>query len=354
MGDGAAILYIDDDDGLRRLTARALERRGLRVAVAASGAEGVALAAAERFDLVAVDHHMPGMDGLETLEALKRLEPPPPVIYVTASDDGRLAVAALKAGAIDYVVKSAGGDYFDLLGEAIDQALATVALRAANAAMEAELRQSNARLQSLLHEASHRVANSLQLVSAMVSMQARLVSDPEARAALDMTCQRIGAIAGIHRRLYTSSSVRAVDMAEYLGSLVGELADTLSTPAAPRTITVTTDPLMLPSQQAVALGVVVNELVTNACKYACPADGPGEIAVSLTVPAPGRFRLAVADRGAGLDPAAPARGSGLGSKLVEAMAATLQADLRHGDNAPGLVVSLEGPIPPCSDGDEQA
>lgn len=349
MTNGAAILYIDDDDGLRRLTARALERRGYRVAVAASGAEGIALAGAERFDLVAVDHHMPGMDGMETLAALNALVPPPPVIYVTASDDGRLAVAALKAGAIDYVVKSAGGDYFDLLGQAIDQALATVALRAANAAMEDELRQSNARLQSLLHEASHRVANSLQLVSAMVSMQARLVSDPEARAALDMTCQRISAIAGIHRRLYTSASERAVDMVEYLGSLVSDLAETLSTPAAPRAIAFEAAALMLPSQQAVALGVVVNELVTNACKYACPPDAPGEIAVRLTLPEPGRFRLAVADRGAGIDPAAPARGSGLGSKLVEAMAATLQADLRHTDNAPGLVVSLDGPIPHCGE-----
>jgi len=345
MSQLASILYIDDDDGLRRLTARALQRRGHEVAVAASGAEGIALAAKARFDLVAVDHHMPGMDGLETLAALHRLDPPPPVIYVTASDDGRLAVAALKAGAIDYVVKSAGDDYFDLLAEAIDQALATVALRAANAAMEHELRLSNARLQSLLHEASHRVANSLQLVSAMVSMQARLVTDETARAALDMTCQRIGAIAGIHRRLYTSASVNAVDMAEYLGSLVTDLAETLSIPAAPRQIVLDAAPLMLPSQQAVALGVAVNELVTNACKYACPPDGPGQIAVSLAEPEPGRFRLAVADHGPGLDPAAPPRGSGLGSKLVEAMAATLQAQLRHQDNGPGLVVSLEGPLP---------
>jgi two-component sensor histidine kinase len=346
MSDPTNILYIDDDDGLRRLTARALQRRGHAVTVAASGEEGVALAAETRFDLVAVDHHMPGMDGLETLAALNRLDPPPPVIYVTASDDGRLAVTALKAGAIDYVVKSAGDDYFDLLAEAVDQALATVALRTANTAMQAELRRSNARLQSLLHEASHRVANSLQLVSAMVSMQARLVTDEQARAALDMTCQRIGAIAGIHRRLYTSASVSAVDMAEYLGSLVADLTETLSTPAAPRSITLSAASLMLPSQQAVAFGVIVNELVTNACKYACPADAPGEIAVTLSAPEPGRFRLTVADHGPGLDPASPPRGSGLGSRLVEAMATTLQAQLHHADNHPGLVVTLEGPLPP--------
>ncbi|MBU6266101.1 MAG: response regulator, partial [Sphingomonadales bacterium] len=167
-----AILYIDDDEGLRRLTRKALERRGYVVETAGSKDEGVALATARRFDLVAVDHYMPGGDGLETLEALKQLDPPPPVIYVTGSDESRLAVAALKAGAIDYVLKTANAEYFDLLGEAIGQALEAVRMRAAHARMEEELRQSHERLEALLQEANHRVANSLQLVSAMVTLQA--------------------------------------------------------------------------------------------------------------------------------------------------------------------------------------
>jgi len=109
------VLYIDDDAGIRRLAARALERRGYRMTVAETGSEGVVKAAAERFDLIAVDHYMPGMDGLETLEALRRLPDPPPVVYVTGSEEGRIAVAALKAGAADYVVKTVGDDFFDLL-----------------------------------------------------------------------------------------------------------------------------------------------------------------------------------------------------------------------------------------------
>ena len=66
------ILYIDDDAGLRRLAVRTLARRGFVVTAAESGAEGVALAEAERFDLIAVDHYMPGMDGLETLKRLRQ------------------------------------------------------------------------------------------------------------------------------------------------------------------------------------------------------------------------------------------------------------------------------------------
>src|SRR5687768_7784078 len=100
------VLYIDDDDGLRRLVEKLLGRRGHSVATASSGPEGVARAAAERFDLIAVDHYMPGQDGLATLAELRRLPDAPPIIYVTGSEESSVAVAALKAGAADYVVKS--------------------------------------------------------------------------------------------------------------------------------------------------------------------------------------------------------------------------------------------------------
>ena len=88
------ILYIDDDEGIRRLVARALARKGYEVSLAASGSEGLALVACDNFDLVAVDHYMPGMDGLQTLEALRALPACPPVVYVTGSEESRIAVAA--------------------------------------------------------------------------------------------------------------------------------------------------------------------------------------------------------------------------------------------------------------------
>ena len=94
MSDAPSILYIDDDAGLRRLAQRALTRRGYRVTLAENGAAGLALAKAERFDLVAVDHYMPGMDGLETLEQLHALPDPPSVVYVKGSEEGRIAIAA--------------------------------------------------------------------------------------------------------------------------------------------------------------------------------------------------------------------------------------------------------------------
>ena len=338
-----AILYIDDDEGLRRLTVRALQRRGYEVSSAGGGEEGIALASAQAFDLIAVDHYMPGMDGFDTLVELQKLQPAPPVIYVTGSDESRLAVAALKAGAIDYVVKTADSDYFDLLGEAVDQALATVKLRREHARSEEQLRVTNERLRSLLQEVNHRVANSLQLVSALVGMQARLVSDDAARTALADTERRVAAIAQVHRRLYSDDSVETVEMSSYLATLVGELQETCSTPATPLSITFAADRLHLQTDQAVAMGVIVNELVTNACKYAYAPGIAGEIRVRLQR-ASETYRLTVEDDGCGPPEPGSTKGTGLGSKIVGAMASTLGAEVTIEPAHPGLRAVLEGPL----------
>lgn len=330
------VLYIDDDAGLRRLASRTLARLGFEVTVAEGGAEGVALAQAQPFDLIAVDHYMPGMDGLETLEQLRALPDVPPVVYVTGSEEGRIAVAALKAGAADYVVKSVGGDFFDLLASAFEQVLERSALERDKAAAEDELRASNARLEALLSEVNHRVANSLQIVSAMVRMQATALDNEEARLALEDTQRRIAAIAQVHRRLYTSNDVEQVDMREYLGALVEELGETWSSPTAPRTLSLAADPIRLSTDRAVSLGVIVTELVSNACKYAYPGSGNdhcgGAVRVSLIDDGDAHFRLAVEDDGVGMVADAAPRGTGVGTKLIRAMAQSLQSSVEYGSS----------------------
>jgi two-component sensor histidine kinase len=332
------ILYIDDDEGLRRLVARALQRRGYDVHCAEGGMDGVAMARAEHFDLVAVDHYMPGVDGLATLGLLRKLPTPPPVIYVTGSEESRIAVAALKAGAMDYVVKTVGEDFFDLLARTIEQVLRAMSLRAEKERAEEALHETNKRLQVMLHEVNHRVANSLQLVSAFVHMQAR-VAEAGARSALEDTQRRIAAIAQVHKRLYTSDSVTSVEMDEYLASLMTELEDTWSTPDAPRTLKLSAAPLRLGTDKAVAVGIIVSELVSNACKYAYPADGAGEVRVELSE-ADGSFTLRVEDDGPGLPADGKIQGTGLGTKLINAMAATLKCDIKYDGARSGVSASL--------------
>ncbi|MDQ3074435.1 MAG: response regulator [Pseudomonadota bacterium] len=344
IATASRILYIDDDDGLRRLAEKLLARRGYVVATAVSGPAGVALAAAEPFDLIAVDHYMPGQDGLATLQALRELPDCPPIVYVTGSEESSVAVAAMKAGASDYVVKSTGGDFIDLLDNAFRQALESVRLRTAKTAAEDALRVSNARLETLLHEVNHRVSNSLAMVSAFVHLQAKALTNDEARAALEDTERRIQAIAQVHRRLYTSDDVESVAMDEYLAALVEELQDTWSTSAAPRPIRLDAEQLRLHPDKAVSLGVIVNELVSNACKYAYGDGVAGEVRVRFGHAGDGHFHLIVEDDGIGLTAGAAPRGSGLGSRLVLAMARSLSTNLDYDPVHNGVRASLRAAI----------
>ena len=311
---------------------------------AEGGEEGVVLAASQQFDLVAVDHYMPGMDGLETLERLNALPSAPPVVYVTGSDEGRIAVGALKAGAADYVVKTVGEDFFDLLAASFEQVLARTRLSREKARAEEDLRASNARLEALLGEVNHRVANSLQLVSAMVRLQASALVDPTARAALDDTQRRIGAIAQVHRRLYSANDVESVDMRDYLGSLIEELTETLSCDSAPHTLHLAAEPIRLPTDKAVSLGVIVTELVTNACKYAYPTGSGGEIRVMLGREGDDVFVLAVEDDGCGMAAEAAPKGTGLGTKLIRAMAQSLQTIVEYEPRKQGVRATLRAAL----------
>ena len=338
------ILYIDDDAGLRRLVEKALTRRGHSVATAATGEEGVALARDGQFEIIAVDHYMPGLNGLQTLAELRKLPNCPPVVYVTGSEESSVAVAALKAGAFEYVVKTIGDDFVDLLEQAFTLALARVRLEGEKAQAEEALRAANERLETLLKEVNHRVANSLQLVSTFVHMQSRALDNQEAREALEDTQRRIDAIAQVHRKLYSSGDVESIDMNEYLAAIVGELEETWSTPAAPRVIRLTADPIKLHPDKAVSLGVIVNELVSNACKYAYEVGKPGEIRVALSRADQRRFALSVEDDGVGLTEGAAPQGSGLGSRLVLAMAKSLAAEFGYDPDHRGVRATLQAAL----------
>ncbi len=346
MQQSRKILYIDDDPGTARLVQKLLGRRGHSVATAQSGAEGVELARGGDFEIIGVDHYMPGMDGLQTLKALKELPHCPPVIYVTGSEESSVAVAALKAGAFEYVVKSLGDDFVDLLERAFDHALATQRLRVAKEEAEANLVTANERLATLLREVNHRVANSLQLVSAMVLMQSKTLPDESARAALVDTERRIQAIAQVHRRLYTSDDVESVAMDEYLAAIVEELQATWSTPVSPRTIRLEAEAMRIHTDKAVSLGVIVNELVSNACKYAYGEGQSGEVRVRFKRDPSGdvqRFMLEVEDDGCGLNDDGP-KGTGLGSKLINAMAHSLSSKMTYDKAHNGCRAVLVAPL----------
>ena len=300
---------------------------------------------------------MPGADGLEVLEALCAAEDRPPVIFVTGAEEPRIAVTALKNGAADYVVKDVHGTFIELLGASIAQEITRAKLQHERDAAEQEVHASRDRLAVLaaqqailLREVNHRVANSLQLITSLIDMQARRVADPAARLMLRQAAERVEAVTMVHRRLYTGDDVKFVEMDAYLAGLVDEMERATQTADAPqpglcpvpRRIELRADALRVETDKAVPLGLIVNELVTNALKYAYPKDEPGQVRVCLRR-VEDALQLVVEDDGIGYpqDDAAP-KGSGLGSLIVGSMAKTLHAtvSLDRGRQGTRFVVSL--------------
>jgi two-component sensor histidine kinase/CheY-like chemotaxis protein len=342
MTNGVArVLYIDDDPALVRLVQRALGRRGYAVESVSSSEAGLDRLTRGGVDVIALDHFLPTGTGLDFLRSLQAAGTAIPVVYVTGVDDTAVAVAALKAGATDYVLKTVGNEFFELLGTAVDQAIEKAKLQEQRDRAEREVREARDRAEVLLHEVNHRVANSLALVASLVAMQAKSVGDPAVRTVLGEIQGRISAIAGVHRRLYTSQDVRSVEISEYLASLLHDLEATLKEAGHAATVRLAADPVEVPTDKAVSIGVMVTELVTNAFKYAYPNDQTGEIRVGLRRIEPDKLRLTVQDDGVGWNGQGPVQGTGFGSRIINALAKQLGSAVVYADAAAGCVASLE-------------
>ncbi|MEP9354730.1 histidine kinase dimerization/phosphoacceptor domain -containing protein [Xanthobacter sp. KR7-65] len=318
------VLYVDDDPALGRLVQRQLGRLGFEVVLAWSGEEGLARLAAERFDVVALDHYMPGQDGISTLSAIGALENAPPVVYVTGAQDGRLAVAALKAGAADYVVKEVQADFIELLRAAFVAAVEQVRMRRAHEAAEAEIRAARDRFEALaaerallLREMNHRVGNSLQIIVSLLNVQASANDEPRVKEALNAARNRVSAVAQVHRRLYTSDQIATVALDQYIGSLLDDLQVSAQREHGGVSIALDADPIHIDPDRAVAVGIIATELVINAMKYAYP-DGEGPVRVALKRQGQ-RIDFTVEDDGAGISAEKSATSTGLGNRIVRAM-----------------------------------
>ncbi len=336
------ILYIDDDPGLTRLVQRAVERRGMLFELASTGEQGVARILSGGIDVVVLDHYLPTGTGLDVLAQLSELPDRPVVVYVTGTVEAAVAIAALKAGAADYVIKSADEDFIPVLVKAIGHALEILALSQAKAQAEREIREARERAELLLGEVNHRVANSLAMVASLITLQSNVLRNEEARNALAETQARIQAIAGVHRHLYVTDDVRSVQIGDYLRSLAAELETTMRASGLDGRIQVQVDNILIATERAASLGVVVTELVTNALKYAYVGNSRGEVRILCsrdeTV-----IDLSVEDDGVGWDGHGVPQGTGLGTRIVKAMAHALGASVVYQDTRPGTRVNLKFP-----------
>ena len=195
----------------------------------------------------------------------------------------------------------------------------------------------------LLQELTHRVKNSLQIIASMVRIEAQSHKSGEGKAALERVSLRIDALGRLYSQLSKADTVKAVDAATYLDELCRDLISSVHKENG-TSIVLETDieSELLPTHRAIPIGLIVNELVTNAVKYAFPGEAKGTVKVTLKR-LPGELRLTVADDGQGLDPRRA--DSGLGGQLVEGFAQQLGGQVERESHSQGTTVRLILPSP---------
>jgi two-component system, sensor histidine kinase PdtaS len=190
----------------------------------------------------------------------------------------------------------------------------------------------------LLRELSHRTKNSLAMVISLLTLQSRLKSNSEARSALEKAIARVRAIASAHDHVQAQMHSGKIEMRSYLEELCNHLGDSLRE-VRPVTIRVRAEEAYLPTEQAIPLGLIVNELVTNALKHAFPDEKGGSIEVVFSLGA--RPTLLVRDNGVGCSADTK---EGAGSRLVRLLAEQLGGTMRRTPQNPGCSVHVELPV----------
>jgi two-component sensor histidine kinase len=233
------------------------------------------------------------------------------------------------------------GGMANLLGVALERQRAEDTSQAKEARLlesEARLKQAMAHQQVLTREISHRVKNSLAMVASLLNLQGRMSSEPEVQRALADAQTRIHTIAQVHDRLWRSNEVQTVDLAEFMSELCEQFKQT----ARPgQTIEYDFLPITVQTDQAVPLGLLTNELVTNSLKYAYP-DGQGVVSISIRQTEDSHLRLEVRDAGVGLPEGFDTAGSrSLGMKVINSFSRQLGGRPAWEDASPGTRFLLD-------------
>lgn len=209
-----------------------------------------------------------------------------------------------------------------------------------------EMRTLSQRQDMMAQEFEHRLVNGLQLVVSLLTLQSRIAPTPEASMQLTVAARRVAALGRVHHRLHVLDHQDHVEFRQYLQHLCEDLSGLLFQERAGHAIVVNGATAEIPTVFAIPLGFIVNELVTNAAKYA-----EGNIIVRFEAVA-GGHALSVMDQGPGLWPGFdPARSKGLGMKIILSLVKQIGGTLRFaaGDGGRGTCFTVAF-APPGGDG----
>jgi two-component sensor histidine kinase len=191
----------------------------------------------------------------------------------------------------------------------------------------------------LLKEIHHRVKNNLQVIMSLLNLQAASLQDKAALSAIQESQHRVQAMALIHQKLYQSESVARILMPSYISDVVAYLHESYSLSQSIH-FSLEVEEIELDVTLAVPLGLIINEAITNAFKYAFPNGRSGRVSLSLHRLKETTYELTIDDNGVGLPVGfEPSRSRSLGMTLMHGFSEQLGGVLTI-TNTPGLSISL--------------
>jgi len=177
--------------------------------------------------------------------------------------------------------------------------------------------------ETLLREIHHRVKNNLQIISSLLNIQSQNIQDENVLSSIQEGQSRVQAMSLIHQNLYQSEHLSNVDTQNYIQQLVAYLSEMFTGQSKNIKVTVDAPEINFDIDTAIPLGLIINELVSNAYKYAFDKHGSGNINISIKPKTGFDYELEIRDDGKGM-PVDAEKGNSLGLKLVKILSRQLR------------------------------
>jgi two-component sensor histidine kinase len=337
------VLHVEDSVSDAALIERNLTQAGYAVSSARvmNAAEMRAALDDRPWDLIIADHRLPEFDAPAALLVLHQSGLDIPFIVVSAAMGEELAVAVMRAGAQDYLLKN------DLarLAPAVEREMEDARTRRGRDQAVQALNESEERFtvqgaaldrqtellhqrETMLREIHHRVKNNMQVMSSLLSLQSRVVANLDTSRMLKENQNRIQSMALLHELLYQSDDLAVVDFSKYIRRMVEHLFLSYGTDCRQIRLHSEMDPIGLELDDALPCGLLISEVVSNCLKHGFPEHRAGEVRILLRRPSATTVALSISDNGVGLpDRMDWTTSRSLGLRLVRALAEQLRANL---------------------------
>jgi two-component sensor histidine kinase len=298
------VLFVDDNESIRRLYQRLLEKHVNHFYIAKNGHHGLELYQENKPDLVITDINMPVMDGLEMVREIKNIDPNAKIVVMSAYNVKENFIESINLGVDGYLMKPVEAKkLLSLIDEFAGITMMKWELESKERKRkEAEeyLKKSLAEKDVLLREVHHRVKNNMQIISSILRMQSRTIEDPKLKEFLQESQNRIHSMALIHENLYSNESLANIKFANYVQGLSGNIARTYANQQAIVRFDYQIEDAYLPIDIAIPCGLIINELISNSFKYAFKNSNKGTIGIYFNLLNNDKYQLTVFDDGTGI------------------------------------------------------